>query len=153
MKIAEIAARHHELEARRASEAEKERKAASAEARQRQSESRLVAKMREPLAKFLAEASPRSCSSRHLLDAASGPPALLAQRRRGNAIDDVTFMQRLGVAMLEVGDAARQAGCTAVARQVYDDVMRTFGGPDYADLQMRARIAIRDVGSQLAGAK
>jgi hypothetical protein len=151
--IAEIAARHHELEARRAHEAERERKAAYAEAQRRQSENRMIAKMREPLGKFLAEMPPRSCSSRHLLDAASGPPALLAQRRRGSAIDDVAFMQQLGATMLAVGDAARQAGCSAVARQVYADVVRTFGGPDYLDLQMRAKIAVRDVGAQLAGAE
>jgi hypothetical protein len=60
-------------------------------------------------------------------------------------------MQRLGATMLEVGDAARQAGCSAVARRAYDDVIRTFGGPDYRDLQMRAKIAIRDIGAQLAG--
>jgi hypothetical protein len=150
-KIVEIAARHHELEAHRAREAERERKIANAEAERRQSEKRMIANMREPLGKFLSETPPRSCSSPHLLDAASGPPALLAQRRRGSAIDDMAFMQRLGATMLEVGDAARQAGCSAVARRAYDDVIRTFGGPDYRDLQMRAKIAIRDIGPQLAG--
>jgi hypothetical protein len=149
--IAEISARRHELDARRAREAEQQRKTADAEAQRRQSENRMIARMREPLGKFLSETPPRSCSSPHLLDAASGPPALLAQRRRGSAIDDMAFMQRLGATMLEVGDAARQAGCSAVARRAYDDVIRTFGGPDYRDLQMRAKIAIRDIGPQLAG--
>jgi hypothetical protein len=151
--IAEIAVRRHELEARQAREAEQERRAADADTHRRHNDNRLIAEVREPLDKFLSESPPRSCSSPHLLDATSGPPALLAKRPRGSAIDDVAFMQRLGATMLEVADAARRAGCPTVALRAYVDVTQTFDGPDYPDLRMRANIGSRDIRAQLTGAK
>jgi hypothetical protein len=44
--------------------------------------------------------------------------------------------------MLEVADAAQQAGCAAAARQIYKDARRTFVGLDHAELHLRAQFAI-----------
>jgi hypothetical protein len=33
-------------------------------------------------------------------------------------------------------------GCHAAARQLYDDALRTFGAPAYAELRLRAQFAI-----------
>ncbi|HEU0218517.1 MAG TPA: hypothetical protein VFQ90_17815 [Stellaceae bacterium] len=139
-KVAEIVAHHQEAMARVAREAEREREGARAEARRRPSEDRLIARMREPLARFLAERSP-SCGSRHLADAASSAPSMIEQMRRNGRPIDTAFMQRVGATMVDIGNAAQRAGCPAEARLIYDNVVRVFDGPRYADLRLRAQFA------------
>jgi hypothetical protein len=139
--VAEITARHREALERVAKDAERERRATNAGDRRRQAEDRLIAKVREPLSRFLAE-TPRSCASQNLADAAGGPPALAARTQRSGADTGTLFLRRVGAAMLDVADAAQQAGCTAAARQIYEDARRTFAGPDHAELQLRAQFAI-----------
>jgi hypothetical protein len=139
-KVAEITARHREAVERVAREAEHERQSALLKANRRQTEDRMIARMREPLAKFLAE-TPRSCHSPRLVEAASGPPSALAQLRRSGGEIDEAFVQRVGATMLDIGDAAQQAGCPAEARRIYDDALRTLVGSSYADLRLRAQFA------------
>jgi hypothetical protein len=124
-----------------ARDAEHERKNALVQTERRRTEDRMIAKMRLPLGKFLAE-TPRLCSSQHLVDAASGPPSILAQLQRSGSEIDAAFKQRVGVIMLDIGDAVQQAGCPAAARQIYDEALRTFVGPSYAEVQLRAQFAV-----------
>jgi|SRR5262245_5272658 hypothetical protein len=139
--VAEITARHRDAVARVAREAERERQDADVEAKRRQHEDRAIAKMREPLAKFLAEA-PKSCGSQHLLNAADGWPTLLAQTPRSGGESDAAFRRRVGATMLDIANAMQQAGCPAAARQVYNDVLRVFVGSTYADLRLRAQFGV-----------
>lgn len=139
--VAEITARHQEGLARVARQAEHERENAQVETKRRQAEDRMIAKMREPLARFLAE-TPRSCSSQHLADAANGPPFLLASLQRTGSEIGAAFKQRVGTAMVDIGDAVQQAGCPFVARQIFDEALRTFVGSSHAEVRLRAQFAI-----------
>jgi hypothetical protein len=125
-----------------AHEADRERAIENINAKRRQTEDRAIAKMREPLDKFLAERGPRSCGSQHLVAAASGPPSLLAQIERSGSEIDAAFMQRAGAAMLDIADAMQQAGCHAAAGQLYDVALRTFSGSTHAELRLRAQFAV-----------
>ena len=139
--VAEITARYQEALARVARQAEHERENAHNETKRRQAEDRMIATMREPLARFLAE-TPRSCSSQHLTDAANGPPFLLASLQRTGGGTGAAFKQRVGATMLDIGDAVQQAGCPFVARRIYDEALRTFVGSNYAEVRLRAQFAI-----------
>ena len=67
---------------------------------------------------------------------------MLAQTQQSGSGIDSAFMRRKGAAMLDMADAMQQAGCHAAARPLYDDALRTLGAPAYAELRLRAQIAI-----------
>ena len=139
--VAEITARYQEALARVARQAGHERESAQIETKRRQAEDRVIAKMREPLARFLAE-TPRLCSSQHLVDAANGPPSVLASLQGTGSEIGTAFKQRVGTTMVDIGDAVQQAGCPFVARQIFDEALRTFAGSSHAEVRLRAQFAI-----------
>ena len=100
-----------------------------------------VGLLKASLAAFRNE-NPRKCES----------PALQTAFNRslqiGGGLDTqygTPDVKEIGAVMLDVADAAHDAGCAKIARQVYDFVVDLFSGPSYSALRQRAELGIGDL--------
>ena len=97
--------------------------------------------LKEPLAAFLKE-DPRKCDSPALQKAVNSSLQI------GGGLDTkygTPDVKEIGAVMLDVADAAHDAGCAKIARQIYDFVIGLFSGSSYSALRQRAEIGIRDL--------
>jgi hypothetical protein len=107
-----------------------------------------IAPARDALIAFRTEKRP-ACTSEHLRSARVEALGMMG----GSAVKQQQVIYAWGVdgiyqiagVVLDVADAARAHHCTKVAREIYDAVIRTYVGSDYAALRQRAEIGIRDL--------
>ena len=100
-----------------------------------------VGLLKGPLAAFLKE-DPRKCNSPALQKAVNSSLQI------GGGLDTkhgTPYLKEIGAVMLDVADAAHDAGCAKIARQVYDFVVDLFSGPGYSALRQRAELGISDL--------
>ena len=100
-----------------------------------------VGLLKEPLAAFLKE-DPRKCNSPALQKAVNSSLQI------GGGLDTkygTPDLKEIGAVMLDVADAAHDAGCAKIARQIYDFVIGLFSGSSYSALRQRAEIGIKDL--------
>ena len=100
-----------------------------------------VGLLKGPLAAFLKE-DPRKCNSPALQKAVNSSLQI------GGGLDTkygTPDLKEIGAIMLDVADAAHDAGCAKIARQLYDFVVGLFSGPGYSALRQRAGLGISDL--------
>jgi hypothetical protein len=109
----------------------------------RKVQTKAVEEARRPVRAFLTEKS-TDCSSPRLREAASKvtetATAVAAAMK-----PDYTAMLEAGAAVLDVADGAKKKGCTRDARELYEFVLRNFGGLGYAELRDRATAGIHEI--------
>ena len=93
----------------------------------------------EPLARWRSTGG-GNCDHQALTDArltAVNLPTRLDPKKVG-----IPALMRAGGWAVDVGDAAREGGCLAIARQMYEHVMRVYIGTSYQGVRDRARVGL-----------
>tara|TARA_R110000868_G_scaffold936_4_gene7154 strand:+ start:2479 stop:2880 length:402 start_codon:yes stop_codon:yes gene_type:complete len=93
----------------------------------------------EPLARW-QNAGPAACTNQDLTDASLSAIRLTSTLRPDKYGPGAAI--KAGIWALDVGDAARKAGCRDVALRMYEHVMRAYVGSGFAGLRDRARVGI-----------
>ena len=107
-----------------------------------EADDRIFAIARKSLASFRSE-TPKKCGSEHLKKAAQFAAHVIREGARREF--GAGFILRAGSEYLDVADEAKKAGCQAVARLIYDEVIKGFIAPSHAALRQRAQIGIDDL--------
>lgn len=93
----------------------------------------------EPLARWRSTGGGK-CDHQALTDArltAVNLPTRLDPKTVG-----IPALMRAGGWAVDVGDVAREGGCPAIARQMYEHVMRVYIGTAYQGVRDRARLGL-----------
>ena len=93
----------------------------------------------EKLKSFEGQSQP-DCGSTDLKDAIVY--AVEAQEEWHERDVDAQLIALSGSAILDIADSARAKGCNQIARDLYDYVLATYEGPEYAYLRQRAEVGL-----------
>lgn len=107
----------------------------------------LISLVRQPLSEFTKE-SPASCDSKNLGKASSYARLLVKLVDDGTISLGPRHLLDLGATIVDIADAARNASCNDVARDLYDHVIAAFIGANHAPIRQRAEIAIQQLGTR-----
>ena len=109
----------------------------------RKVQNKAVEEARRPVRAFLAEKG-ATCASPKLKEAASKVTEMTTALATSMKPEYATMLEA-GAAVLDVADGAKKKGCARDARDLYDFVLRNFGGLGYAALRERATVGIKEL--------